>query len=224
MSEFNVGDKVFVMSNSTTAGGIFVSPSVDHEVGTVIRSQVTESGNIYVEFDSGMTKFIAPQFLINMTNIDKTQKWILSDARRLFALKDKEFYLVRGIKYSEDPATWYGAGTYMIADTDPTENDGYFVNLAHLSRVTETEANSFSISSEGLSDEDKAKIEEFANGLRKQAPPTVENRYIWITLEGEEVLGIRCSDGDYACVPEDWDTSRYIYGKGITSWRPAKVE
>ena len=69
------------------------------------------------------------------------------------------------------------------------------------------------------------KIKEFADSLRKQAPPTEDNKYIWITQEGDtELLAIRCSDGDYVCVPDCWDTVLYIHSSQITKWHPAEVK
>lgn len=84
------------------------------------------------------------------------------------------------------------------------------------------------IDTTNLDDEAVEKVRKFAESLRRQAPPTENNKYIWITKTTDETfedsLGIRCSDGDYIYLQEDLAIACYIHCDSIIAWRPADVK
>ena len=78
----------------------------------------------------------------------------------------------------------------------------------------------------GLNRSDIEKIREYADSLRKQTPPTEDNKYIWIEEAGfdvydEPLLFRRAVNGEYTMAQ-----GRYVVGydvKNIHKWRPATV-
>lgn len=112
-----------------------------------------------------------------------------------------------------------------LVDVSFSPDDAWSYDKAELLKI-ETETPE--IDTTNLDAEAVEKVRKFAESLRRQAPPTANNKYIWITETTyetfEDSLGIRCSDGDYIYLQEDLAIACYIHCDSIIAWRPADVK
>lgn len=115
-------------------------------------------------------------------------------------------------------------GTNLV-DVDFTPNEAWVYAKVDLIKI---ETETIEIDTTNLDAEAVEKVRKFAESLRRQAPPTANNNYIWITETTnetlEDTLGIRCSDADYAYLPENGRAANYVHCDSIIAWRPADVK
>lgn len=113
-------------------------------------------------------------------------------------------------------------GTNLVDVTFSTD-DAWSYDKEEVIKVETPEIDTTNLDAEAVE-----KVRKFAESLRRQAPPTANNKYIWITETTnetlEDTLGMRCSDDNYVYLPEDLVVAYYVHCDSIIAWRPADVK